>query len=527
VGTVRDEVRRWMRSVGATTVFGNPGSTELRFFTDWPDDFRYIVGLQESVVVAMADGYAQAAGRPALASLHTAAGVGHGLGNLATAWRNQSPVIVLAGQQSRSLLPGEPYLVARQATEFPRPYVKWAVEPARAADVPEALARAWHVARTPPRGPVFVSVPEDDWEAPAEPVVRRAIAAETGPDPVALQRIAGVLAEAANPALVVGAGVDAASASAAAVALAERLRAAVWVAPVSGRCSFPEDHPAFAGFLEPTRAQVGAALAAHDAVLVVGAPVFTYHVVSEGALLAPGTRLVQVTDDPEQAAGATAGDSVLGSPRLALEALVKMVPEADRPPLSQPARPRRPAPEPAVPLSGDFVVATVAGVLPDRALVVEEAPTHRRAMHDHLPMQPGGFFVAASGGLGWGLPAAVGIGVAEPGRPVVCLVGDGSILYAIQALWTAAQLDLALLVVVLNNAGYAALKAFSQRMGTPGAPGHDLPGIDFCSLARGFGCAAARVEDPAQLEPALTTALETGRPALVDVVVDAEVRPIY
>src|SRR5262249_39683625 len=143
---------------------GNPGSTELAFFKHWPDDFRYILGLQEASVVAMADGYAQATHHAALVNLHSAVGVGHALGSIVTAFHNHTPLVITAGQQARTLLPFEPLLFARDAAAFPKPYVKWSCEPAQAQDVPAALARAYSLAMQPPRGPTFVSVPADDWE---------------------------------------------------------------------------------------------------------------------------------------------------------------------------------------------------------------------------------------------------------------------------------------------------------------------------------------------------------------------------
>jgi len=156
--TVREAVYSLLREFGLTTVFGNPGSTELPMFRDFPADFRYVLGLQESVVVAMADGFAQARGDAALVNVHSAIGVGHALGSIFTAYKNQTPLLITAGQQARSILPFEPFLFAEQAAQLPKPYVKWSSEPARAADVPAAIARAYYVAMQPPRGPTFVSI---------------------------------------------------------------------------------------------------------------------------------------------------------------------------------------------------------------------------------------------------------------------------------------------------------------------------------------------------------------------------------
>ena len=194
--TVRDATIEFMRRVGMTTIFGNPGSTELPMFRNFPEDFRYILGLQESVVVGMADGYAQATRNAAMVNLHSAAGVSHALGNLFTAFKNQTPLVVTAGQQARSILPYEPFLFAQQATEFPKPFVKWACEPARAEDVPAAIARAYHVAMEPPWGPTFVSVPIDDWDQPCDPIPPRRMFARNPGDPAALAEAAAALSAA-------------------------------------------------------------------------------------------------------------------------------------------------------------------------------------------------------------------------------------------------------------------------------------------------------------------------------------------
>ena len=186
--TVRDATIELLRRLGMTHVFGNPGSTELPMFRDFPEDFRYILGLQEAVVVGMADGYAQATGNAALVNLHSAAGVGNAMGNIFTAFKNRTPLVITAGQQARSILPFDPFLASNQATELPKPYVKWSIEPARAQDVPLALARAYHIAMQEPRGPVLVSIPVDDWDQLTEPVAVHEVAYEVRPDPVTLAR---------------------------------------------------------------------------------------------------------------------------------------------------------------------------------------------------------------------------------------------------------------------------------------------------------------------------------------------------
>jgi len=236
--TVREATFSLLRAFGLTTVFGNPGSTELPMFRDFPGDFRYVLGLQESIVVAMADGFAQARASAALMNLHSAIGVGHALGSIFTAYRNQTPLVITAGQQARSILPLQPFLFAERASEFPRPYVKFAVEPARAEDVPAAIARAYYTAMQPPCGPTFVSVPIDDWTKPAQAIEARSVTRELGPDPDAIRGLAQALGASERPAFVVGPGIDRAQAVDWMVRLAEKTRATVWVSPFSARCSF-------------------------------------------------------------------------------------------------------------------------------------------------------------------------------------------------------------------------------------------------------------------------------------------------
>ena len=257
--TVREATYDFLREQGMTAVFGNPGSTELPFLEQFPDDFRYVLGLHEGVAVGVADGYAQASGRPALVNLHTAPGVGNAMGALFTAQANKSPLVVTAGQQARSLMTLQALLTNRDAARMPHPLVKWSYEPPRAEDVPHAIARATHLAALPPRGPVFVSIPMDDWRAEVDD---DAVAHQTGAHrerPRRRRPGAGRatsrarLAAASNPVLVVGPDADASGAWDAAVALAERARLPVWAPPATGggRIGFPEDHAHFRGVLPP------------------------------------------------------------------------------------------------------------------------------------------------------------------------------------------------------------------------------------------------------------------------------------
>jgi benzoylformate decarboxylase len=524
--TVREATLALLRGLGMTTVFGNPGSTELLFLDRWPDDFRYVLGLQEASVVAMADGYARATGRAAFVNLHSAAGLGHSLGNVFSAYRNHAPLVVTAGQQARALLPNLPFLGSTEAPNFPRPYVKWSIEPARAADVPAAIAHAYYVAMQRPRGPTFVSIPSDDWTAPCWPLEPRTVASEIAPDPALIQRAAKLIAAAKHIAIVAGPDVDEEGAGPALEALAERLSAAVWASPFSGRVSFPEDHPLFAGFLDAAPQAVSDVLTAYDLVLVAGAPVFTFHVPGECALFHSGIPIVQLTTDTEAAASAPAGLSILGSMALALPALTAAVPAGRR--RRPPVRKRPPAPAAAAPITAEYLFDRLAAALPADAIVVEEAPSHRPAMHDHLPIRRwGGFYTMASGGLGYSLPASAGIALGSPGRRVVCVIGDGSMMYSVQALWSAVQQRLPLTVVVIDNAGYGAMRSFSRVLQVRGVPGIELPGLDFVKLAEGMGCPARRVTAAKALGSALAEALAADGPMLLSVAVDATVPVLY
>ncbi len=530
MATVREVTYELLRQLGMTTVFGNPGSSESPFLDRFPGDFRYVLGLHECVVLAMADGFAQASRRAAFVNLHTAPGVGHAMGSLVSAFQARTPLVITAGQQVRPMLAIEPWLTNRDAVDLPKPYVKWACEPARAEDVPAAIERAWHTAMQPPQGPVFVSIPMDDWSRDAAPRRARAVAGRTAPDPGAIASLAARLAAAKRPALVAGPGIDRAGAWDAAIRLAERCRAAVWGAPAGERAGFPQDHPLFQGFLPLAIQPIADQLSGCDLVVVIGAPVFRYYPYVPGEILPPGTSLVLLTDDPDEAARAAAGDAIVGDVGLALDRLVDLLPVSARPaPAPRPA----PVPAPATrPMSHEFVMQALAAAMPDAALLVDEGPSNRPAMIANVRVrEQGGYYATASGGLGFGLPAAVGVQLARPDRPVVCVLGDGAAMFGIQALWTAAQEHAAVVYLVLDNGQYGILKSFAATARHAGVPGLDLPGLDFCGIARALGCRACRVEDPAALRPALTAAFEQARterlPIVVDVVVDPGVLGLY
>jgi benzoylformate decarboxylase len=516
--TVREAVFDLLRSFGVTTVFGNPGSTELPMFRDFPSDFRYVLALQESLAVGMADGFAQAQRNAALVNLHSAVGVGHALGNLFTAYRNQTPLVITAGQQARSILPFEPFLFASEAAQFPKPYVKWSCEPARAQDVPAAIARAYYVAMQAPRGPTFVSIPVDDWDQLCDPIEPRRVSRVTAGDPALLAEAAEALSQAERPVIVVGAAVARDDAWAEAVALAERHRAAVWVSPMSARSSFPEDHRLFAGFLAADRARIVASLAGADLILVLGAPVFTYHVEGFGPHIPPGAKLIQLVDDPTVAAWAPAGVSIVTHLRLGIRALLAGPPPRVRTaPTVPPRAPRLPPDR----LTDSYLLQQIAALRPADSIIVEEAPSSRGPKHDYLPiLEPDTFYTCASGGLGHGLPAAVGMALARPLDRVIAVLGDGSSLYSIQALWSAAQLGLRIAFIVIRNGRYQALHDFGRHFVLKDLPGTQLPGLDFCALAAAQGVRAICVTRTSELDAALREAFRFEKALLVEVITE-------
>ncbi len=534
--TVRAATMDLLRERGMTTIFGNPGSTELGLLRDFPADFRYALALHEGVAVAMADGYAQVTGQPALVNLHSACGVGNAMGAVVNAFHNRAPLVITAGNQDRRHLALEPYLFAR-STALMEPYVKFSHEPARAQDVPAAIDRAWALARTPPQGPTFVSIPSGDWDAPApvdgdagvSPSMRDVLFGGSADEDV-LDRLAELIEAAGAPALIVGGGVDQAHAWDQVAELAERLGGPVWTAPQAPRLGFAEDHPLYRGHLAPGRVTAAAQLAGCDLALVLGAPVFAFLPFETAPARAGGVRfppIIHVTDDPGEAARARVLSVVAEVGSVAGGLSERLRPRSPAPPVAA-----RPAPAPVDapaqgPIPPAFLMAALARALPEDAVLVEESPSNRNDLRAQVWIRrPASFFATASGGLGFAMPAAVGIKLASPERPVVCLVGDGSALYVPQTLWSAVRLGAAVTFVIVNNGRYAILEAAARFGAIEGLPSMALPGLDFLSLAASFGCRAVRVSEPAELPGALAEAFRATVPTLIDVVIDPAPIPL-
>jgi benzoylformate decarboxylase len=492
---------------------------------DFHSDFTYVLGLQEATVVGIADGYAQARRAPALVNLHTAPGVGNAMGAIFNAQANKAPLVITAGQQHRSLMTLQANLTNRDATHLPHPLVKWSYEPPRAADVPHALARAMHLSALAPKGPTFVSVPMDDWDAEVDGSAvshqtTRSVSDTAVACAPAVVQLAEMLRTAERPALVAGPEIDACGGWEEAVRLAESQRMTVYAtpAPGGGRIGFPENHPLFQGILPPAVGPLGEALSGHDLAIVAGSSVFPYYPNVPGPLLAAGTVLVAITSDPDEAARAPMGDAIVADVASTLSALADAAGTSTRD-APAPRPPAEPAPA-SDPMSPSTAVRALAQAFPEEGIVVLESPSATLALRNQLRLgKPGSYYFSAGGGLGFGMPASIGVQMAQPSRPVVCVIGEGSAQYSIQSLWTAARYGVPVTFLVLRNEEYAILKWFGMLERVDGAPGLDLPALDCAALAAAYGVQSTVATGVEGLVEALRAALASDRPHLVEAAV--------
>lgn len=524
--TVRDAAFDVMRRHGLTTIFGNPGSTEISFLTDLPSDLRFVLGLHEGSVVGMASGYALARGEPAFVNLHTAAGLGNAINAIANARDCRAPLVILVGQQDRRQIAFEPFLTGRALERLAGEYPVWRQLPSRPQDLPGAIARAWHEAKAA-RGPALVVAPMGDWLEPADELAAGSPARLLRPhavEPAQVEELAELLDGAEAPALVVGApdfeDWDAV------VALAERLNCPVWQEPFTRRVGFPQDHRLFAGHLHWQRRLMHDVLSRYDAVLTVGTNAFRAYIYDEPvAQVGPETRVAVLTADPAEAHRSPCELAVVAPVGAACRALVEQLPERS---VGNPPEPvRRPAPlaPPAAgePLRPGHVLDALAARMPEDVLVVEECPSTQPELYQRLPVRvPFGYLSTANGCLGFGLAGSIGVRMGLPDRPVVAVLGDGSTMYAIQALWSAARYEVGVLLVVLANRRYAVMDALARRAGGAAAwPGFES--VDIGALAGGLGCPTVRVETHAELvatlDDVLTGLADRREPLLVEAVV--------
>ena len=416
------------------------------------------------------------------------------MGAIFNAQANHSPLLITAGQQARAQITLQANLTNRDATRMPHPLVKWSYEPPRAEDVPLALAHGAHLAGLPPRGPGLRLAADGRLVRRGRRgrrARRRSPARSSGravADPEAVRVLAERLDAAANPVLVAGPDIDASGAWDLAIALAERQRLPVWASPATGggRLGFPENHPNFRGVLPPAIGPVGQTLEGHDLILVVGSSVFPYYPYIPGPLLPEGAKLVAITSDPDEAARAPMGDAIVADVKLTLAALLDALPESARP-----APEPNPGPQeipPTDPLNASTVHTALGEVLPEdgdrRARVALQHPGPAQPAAALAPRQ---LLLRAGGGLGFGLAASVGVQLAQPDRPVVCVIGEGSAQYAISAFWSAVAYKVPVTFLVLRNEEYAILKWFAEVEQVAGAPGLDLPKLDVAAVAEGYG----------------------------------------
>lgn len=534
---------------GVTHLFGNPGTTELPLVDELAarPEVEYVLALQENTAVGMADGYAQATGRPSFVNLHTSAGLGGGLGNLTNALANGAPMVVTAGQQDRRHLIADP-LLSGDLTGLARPVSKWQHEVRHADELAVTLRRAFKDAATPPTGPVFVSIPMDVLdESTAAPLPARSTVDRS---PVAghLDDAADLLAAAAPDDLVMVVGDEVAQEGALdeAVALARTLGCHVYGSPLHGNLVFPTDEPLWQGMLVPFANATRGQLEPYRRILWVGGQVGLAYPYTPGPAIPESTELVHLSNDPDQVGrtyptrlGLTGG---IRATLAALEPLararvdaaaagraVEGAASAHRQTVEafrETARSRYDR----VPMDPMAAGHALIEALPAGGVVVDEAVTSGIYVRGfQRTSAPGSYYFCRGGGLGWGMPAALGVQLARPDRPVLCAVGDGAAMYAIQALWTAARHDLPVVFAVVNNRQYKILKDNLRSMGGRSA-GSDTyvamdlhePPVDHVAVARGLGIDAELVEKAADVTDAVRAALSSGRPALLELPVAAE-----
>lgn len=532
---------------GVTHLFGNPGTTELPIMQALPDypDLQFILGLQESVVVAMADGYARASKQLTAANVHVAPGLGNAMGALYNAKFSGSPLILTAGQQEQGHGLLEP-LLYDPLPAMAAPLVKWATEVTRLQDLPRTMRRAAKVAMSYPTGPVFISLPGDILNEAAELDLGRRVRIDprVRPTDEAIHELAQALLSAQNPVLITGQELASHDCFESAAELAQLLGAAVYQESVPYSATFPTAHPQYQGMLTRSQVNVNATLAPHDLVVCLGADLLRMSVYSPTEPLPAHSRVVHISErawelgknyPTEVAMCANVRDTLavllpalrqLASPAQAQSAAARCASLAQDNWTTRRAKAvaslaAQPAPRPITPA---HLIWRITDQLPRDAIVVEEALTSTQPLpqfqHQH---DPSSMFGLASGGLGFAIPGAVGISLAKPGRPVVAIVGDGSAMYGIQGLWTAAHLKLPITYVIANNRGYRIIKERLVAMqGSNRFIGMDIrdPEIDFMALAQSMGLHATHVSDPQDLGDALKAALASGRPNLLEVAVD-------
>jgi benzoylformate decarboxylase len=539
-----------LKDEGITHLFGNPGTTELPIMHALKEhpDLTYVMAMQESLVVAIADGYSRASGRLVACNVHVAPGLGNAMGSLFNASFTGTPMILTAGQQEQGHGLMEPVLYGPML-RMAEPLVKWAVEVTRLEDLPRIVRRAAKIATTPPTGPVFISLPGDILNAEAGIELGRSTRVDTRvkPSDEALQALAQRILKAQNPVIITGDEIVKSDALQESALLAETLGCAAYQCSTPYGAHFLSESPCFMGALSRMQKQVREVLSPYDLLIVLGADPLRMSVYSEIDPLPEGMPIVQVgLVDWDIGKNYGAEIAVKADVKETLRALVPALQAAGGAALNSRAKQGIAALAPKnwtakrkllleqiakakdrSPIDPDWLSMQVVDAMPSNAILVDEGLTSSRQM---LALRPHrdryGYHALASGGIGWGLPASVGVSLANPERPVVCYSGDGSAMYSIQALWTAAHHKLNLTVIIVNNGGYRIIK---QRLlafhGDDHYVGMDFvdPKVDFTALAQSLGMPAVRVTQPGEIAPALKLAFGRPGPKLIEVVVDGTV----
>ncbi|PON16411.1 hypothetical protein C2W62_18630 [Candidatus Entotheonella serta] len=550
----RQAIMEIFRAEGVDHIFGNPGTTELGFMDilqDYPD-IRYIVCLHESIALGAAQMYANASGKTGVVNLHVAPGLGNALGALYNAAIGKMPLIVTAGQQDSRMVVREPVL-SYDLVAMAKPLAKWSVQLQHVDEIPTIFHRAFKVAQDPPRGPVFIAIPGNiiDAEADLQLVSPTVSFRKNRPDPEGVQAAAALLAKAQQPAIICGDGVQAAQAQDELVHMAELLGANVWNTLLTGALGFPNMHPHFRGALPAEHSAIRQTLSGTDVVLAVGVDLFDEVFYSEGPALPDGCSLVQIDNSSwEIGKNMPADVGLLADPKLALQEVAEVVvPQLDdatqraaaqrrETMQTQKAQERERQKQRAergwdsVPIAPPRLFATLSECLPGNAVIYNEAITAETDMTRTIPLEQNRLFGNHGGGIGQGLPGAIGVKLAHPDRPVIAMVGDGSAMYTIQSLWSAARHKIPVIYIILSNRSYCVLKfnmnRYRRQLDIPsGRPypfmDFDDPPLDFVQIAQGMGVASQRVSQPGDIEAAVQAALAANAPYLLEVVTEGRV----
>ena len=545
-----------LKQEGVRIMFGNPGTTELPLMDALAveQELRYILALQEAPAMGMADGYAQASGQCAVVNLHAAPGLGNAMGMLYDAQKAGSPILVTAGQHEQRFNFTEPLLMADLPT-IARPFVKWSDEVRRLEDLPRAIHRAVKTALAPPMGPVFLSLPGDILTDSADIDLGAPSRVATGirGDASAIGQAAAIIARAKSPVIVAGDAVPQGNALQELVAFAEAVGAPVYDEGMASRAMFPSSHPLYRGALVRLPEAIRGMLNQHDLLVSIGADLFTLSLPGDVESMPEDYPVIHLDTDPwELAKNYPEKVSILGEPKVTLPELTAAVRQARSDAETEGAGKRlahvraegiaslhklhtlADAMSERHPIHPLPLMQTIGRLLPDDAVVIDETVSSGTGLRRFLKSDDAqSFYGLRGGGIGWGLPAAIGVKLALPDRPVVALIGDGSAMYTIQGLWTAARENLRMVFVIINNYSYRILKQRTNAMKGLAAQTDnyvamdlDKPRIDFVSVARGLGLTAHKATTLSDLGDLLEAALAFDGPTLIDVEVDRSWKPV-